>query len=60
MAEGIAIKSASFLVNGAALTFKKKNDSYTLRLPASLPDETATVIVLELDHSAHEIEPVKL
>jgi alpha-L-fucosidase len=58
--EGIRIQSASFLADGTALSFKQSGDTFTLNLPASLPDETATVIVLEVDQSASEIEPIKL
>lgn len=58
--EGIGIKSASFLEDGKAITLKRKKDSFSLKMPAQLPDETATVIVLELDRPAGEIEAIKL
>jgi len=58
--EGIGIKSAKVLENGQAISFKRKADTFTLKLPASLPNETATVIVLEMDQAASEIEAIKL
>ena len=56
----IRIKAARFLVDGTPVKLKRNSDSYTLSLPGSLPDKTATVIVLELDKPASEIEPIKL
>jgi len=58
--EKIRIKGASFLVDGTPIKLKRNGDSYTLTLPGSLPDTTATVIVLELYKNAREIEPIKL
>lgn len=54
------ITSASFLEGGSAIELKRKKESYSLTLPESLPDETATVIVLKLDKPANQIEPIKL
>ena len=56
----IRIKGASFLVDGTPIKLKRNSDSYTLTLTGSLPDKTATVIVLELYNPASEIEPIKL
>jgi alpha-L-fucosidase len=58
--EGIGIKSATVLENGKAISLERKADTFTLKLPASLPNETATVIVLEMDQAASEIEAIKL
>ncbi len=56
----IRIRNATFLVDGTPIKLKRKVDSFTLSLPGSLPDKTATVIVLDLYHNANEIEPIKL
>lgn len=58
--EGIGIKSVSFLENGKAISFKRKSDAFTLKMPALMPDETATVVVLELDRPAVDIEAIEL
>ncbi len=56
----IRIKAASYLVDGTPIKLKRNSDGYTLTLPGSLPDKTATVIVLELYNPASEIEPIKI
>jgi alpha-L-fucosidase len=58
--QDIRIKGAHFLVDGTSLKLKREGDSYTLTLPGSLPDKTATVIVLEVYKNAGDIEPIKL
>ena len=60
LSEGFQIKTASFLEDGTAIKFKRTKDTFILSMPDSLPDETATVIVLELNQPAGEIEPIKL
>lgn len=56
----ILITSASFLEGGTYIELKREKDRFTLTLPETLPDETATVIVLKLDKPANQIEPIKL
>jgi alpha-L-fucosidase len=48
-------------MNGDAVTVKSDNNSYKIDLPAVLPDENCSVIVLELDKNAIDIPiiPVK-
>ena len=58
--EGIVIREAHLLQDGSPLKLKRDKDSFSLALPESLPDEIATVIVLELDSPASEIEPIEL
>jgi len=58
--EGVGIQSASFLLNGTTLPFTQSTSSLTLRLPATLPDESATVVVLELDQNARDIQAIEL
>jgi len=60
MQNGIGIKSAYFLQNGTPLKVQRDNDSFTLQLPSNLPDKVASVIVLELETSASEIDLIKL
>ena len=57
--EGIRIREARFLENANPIPLEQKENYFTLTLPASLPDETASVIVLELDQAASELEPMK-
>ena len=57
--EGINIKKAYCLQDGSPLQLKREKEMFTLILPESLPDEDATVIVLELDKPASEIEPIE-
>ncbi|MDN5285825.1 MAG: hypothetical protein JWR38_2099 [Mucilaginibacter sp.] len=51
----------AYFMNGAAVAVKTDNDSYKIELPAVLPDENCSVIVLELDKNALDIPviPVK-
>jgi len=58
--KGIGVQSVSFLRNGTALPFRQSKASITLDLPDTLPDETATVVVLEMDQNAREIEAIEL
>ena len=56
--EGIKIKKAYFLADKTKVKVKSGKGETTLRLPSALPDEAASVIVLELNKSASEIEPI--
>jgi alpha-L-fucosidase len=56
----IGIKKAYFLMDDTPIALKRTGNNFTLGLPASLPDETATVVVVELDGEAADIEPIKL
>jgi alpha-L-fucosidase len=58
--QGIAIRSASFLVDGTPVHFERNKGSFTLILPEALPDEPASLIVVELDQHASSIEPMQL
>lgn len=58
MREEVRVRGARFLVGEDPIPLKQKRDHFTLRLPPSLPDETASVIVLELDKPASELEPM--
>jgi len=60
MQEGIGIKSANFLQDDSPLKVQRDKDSFTLNLPGKLPDKVATVIVLELETAASEIDLIKL
>ncbi len=56
----ISLKKAYFLGDQTKVKVKRENEKVTLELPVSLPDESATVIVLELNKAASEIEPYEL
>ena len=58
--EGVEIRKAYFLQDGNTVTVHRRGDRLTLDLPGSLPDEVASVIVLELDTPSSEIEPIEL
>jgi len=58
--EGFEILQAFFLQEGVPLKLKKQTDGYILSLPETLPDEAATVIVLDLDRPASEIDLIEL
>jgi alpha-L-fucosidase len=58
--EGIKVKKAYFLQNGQALDLKRDGEKITLTLNKSMPDQTASTLVLELDTKASEIQPIKL
>ncbi len=60
MQNGIGIKSAYLLQDGTPLKVQRDSESFTLQLPGKLPDEVASVIVLELEISASEIDLIKL
>ncbi len=55
----IQIKSASFLQNNSSLKISRDNDTFTLQLPEKLPDEVASIVVLELATAASEIDLIK-
>lgn len=59
MKEGIRVRGARFLENDKPVPLKQKRNFYTLTLPPSLPDETASVIALELDKPASTLTPMK-
>ena len=58
--KGIKIKKAYFLADKSKVKVKSNKGETTLRLPSALPDEAASVIVLELNTAASEIEPTSL
>jgi alpha-L-fucosidase len=58
--EGIKVKKAYFLQNGQALDIKRDGEKITLTLNNSMPDQTASTLVLELDTKASEIQPTEL
>lgn len=51
----------SYFMNGDAVTIKADKNSYQINLPATMPDENCSVIVLDLNKSAQDIPviPVK-
>ena len=55
----IKIKQAYFLHDGSPLAVSREKEHFSIALPGSLPDETATVIALELDRPASEIEVIE-
>ncbi len=55
----IQIKSASFLQNNSSLKISRDNDTFTLQLPKKLPDEVASIVVLELETAASDIDLIK-
>lgn len=59
MEEKITVLQAYFLQDSRPLEVHRKKGTITLTLPDSLPDEVATVIVLELDTLASEIEIIE-
>jgi alpha-L-fucosidase len=56
----IRLKKAYLLGDHKALKFKLESENISLDVPVTLPDESATVIVLELNKAAAEIEPREL
>jgi alpha-L-fucosidase len=52
----IGIKQASYLHNGHSIETERDESGLTLSLSGSLPDQVATVIVLELDQPASHVE----
>ena len=54
--KGIKITKAYFLQDNSPLAVIRDKESFTLTLPESMPDEVATVIALELNKPASEIE----
>jgi len=48
----IGILKTYYLHNGSPLKIKRDKNGFTLALPGSMPDKTASVIVLELDQPA--------
>ncbi len=60
LANEIRLKKAYLLGDHTAVKFRRETENITLKLPLSLPDEAATVIVLELNKAASDIEPCKL
>jgi len=59
LGQGIRIMEARFLENTNPIPLEQTGNKFTLTLPALLPDETASVIVLELDQAASNLEPMK-
>jgi alpha-L-fucosidase len=60
LANEIRLKKAYLLGDHTAVKFRRESENITLNLPVSIPDEAATVIVLELNKAAAEIEPREL
>jgi len=58
--QGISVKSAYFLNNGTPLKVLREDETITLTLPETLPDEVASVIVLTLDRPASKIDLIEL
>jgi alpha-L-fucosidase len=52
----VKIKNAYFLQDGQVVKIDRNKSSITINLPESLPDEVASVVVLELDKLAMEID----
>ncbi len=59
MDKGVKISKAYFLQNGSPLAVSNDNESFTLTLPGALPDDVATVITLELNKAASEIDVIE-
>ena len=54
--KGVKIKNAYFLQDGQVVKIDKNKSSIIINLPESLPDVVASVVVLELDKLAMEID----
>jgi alpha-L-fucosidase len=50
----------SYFLNGNAVAIRSDSKGYEIELPATLPDENCSVIVLELDVNAMDIPVIKL
>lgn len=57
--KGIKIKEAYLLDGNTSLDFTLKKASLMLKLPDALPDQTASVVVLELNKPAETIELIR-
>jgi len=57
--EAIQIQKVSFLQDGEPISVNREGDNIKLTLPGTMPDKVATVVVLEIDGSASEIQPIK-
>ncbi len=53
---GVEIKKSYFLENGVSIPIKRSEASLSIKLPKTLPNDVASVIVLELDQSALDLE----
>lgn len=49
----------SYFLNGSAVAIRSDSKGYKIELPATLPDENCSVIVLELDVNAMDIPVIK-
>jgi alpha-L-fucosidase len=58
--DGFEIRKASFLQDGSSIPMERTEDGILLYLPASLPDKTATVLILELDRPASALPTIAL
>ncbi len=56
---GIEIRKSYFLENGVSIPVQQGEASLSIKLPKTLPNDVATVIVLELDRSASDIEFIR-
>jgi len=54
--KGIKITGAYFLDGNKSVGVNREKESFTLTLPGVMPDETATVIALELDRPATKLK----
>lgn len=55
----VSVNKAYFLDGATPLKIKQRKESVTISLPLNLPDEIASVIVLELNKPASEIDVIK-
>lgn len=53
--KAMKVEKAYFLKNGSPLDIAREQSSITINLPEILPDEEASVIVLELNRPTHDI-----
>ena len=58
--EKIAVKKAYFMQNERPLKVARSEGTMSVALPGSLPDEDVTVVVLELDRPASEIDLINI
>lgn len=60
LGKGVRVEKAYFLQNNAPVQFKQQGGKATLELPAELPDQLASVLVLSLDQAASNIALTEL
>jgi alpha-L-fucosidase len=57
-AKGVKIEKSYFLDGGTPLAIKQKPGELSITLPEELPDENASIIVLELNTSAEALDVI--